>query len=349
MANGNQTISIPANQLVENRRKGSDDGNKAAFDKQHSKYCDSRNNFSAPGQNHPAIETPPDECERMALDDFPEDLFPDMSNELPVFSENAISTLRDRSMSSTDRPLQHRFGSQAGGHREADGAFRRCEARAERLDRLNATMEEFCKEDWSESNTRVLLEHRLKQNRFAPAIRASLQAIRLRTLHARPELIAAAAYEPPSPDLNLSGRARACGPAVAGELTSLRMVQQQTVTAVAAMLRSASADVPLSGEEARAVVARARRAYAPAKLALRSAVDELERHRSPAAAAAAAAAAAGKQRKGLLTEEAKRVLEDWTLSHLHNPYPNDGEKKASALPFHQGLPSRPSLQSRAAL
>jgi hypothetical protein len=287
-----------------------------------------------------SIDTPPDDRDEADFDPtfITSTLFMDFSGDLPEFSEHSSSNLLGSTVaiqhSPSDLPspaLSSRseddFSMQTDETQEPDGAFRRCEARIKRLDKLNAAIEAFAREDWSCTDNRHLLERRFNQNPYCAAIKAKMLAARLHAVRVRPELLRDTGQS--EPDLNLSGRARNCSPAVADELTSLRMVQHQTVAAVGAMLRSASADVPLCSEEAGAAIARARAAYAPAKIALRSAVDELERRQPPPAAAAAAAAASGggRLRKGQLCEEAKRVLEDWTVKHFDNPYPTNEEKQ----------------------
>jgi hypothetical protein len=288
----------------------------------------------------PSIETPPDDRDEADFDPtyITSTLFLDFSDDLPEFSEDTSSNLPSNVVANehnrSDLPspalsTRSNDNSSMQTDEEPDGAFRRCEARIRRLDKLNAALEAFGRDDWSCTDNRHLLERRLNQNPYCAAIKARMLAARLHGVRVRPELLRDTGQS--EPDLGLSGRARSCSAAVADELTSLRMVQHQTVAAVGAMLRSASADVPLCSEEAGAAMARARAAYAPAKLALRSAVDALERRQPPpasAAAAAAAAAAAGGRRKGQLCEEAKRVLEDWTVKHFDHPYPSNEEKQA---------------------
>ena len=133
----------------------------------------------------------------MDIDEIANQLFSD----LPEFSEHAMTALQERRMShecqaspasvsstitsSPPAAALPRTGSSPWARideeSDASGALRRCEARMDRLDRLNAALEAFGKEDWSLSDNRAALERRLHSNRFADAIRARLRALRARS------------------------------------------------------------------------------------------------------------------------------------------------------------------------
>jgi hypothetical protein len=185
------------------------------------------------------------------------------------------------------------------------GALMRCEARVKRLDRLNALLESFSSEGWATCENRQALSARLRRNRFYPALQEAMLTLRLErqgrleancTLlpsHRRadvpiacePEVVsaseaaaavaAAAAAAASSAEEGLSELARTIGADVAGEVSALRMLERQTLGTVAAMAHSLSADVPVSGEDLRAMIARARDEYAPARRALAAAVQRV--------------------------------------------------------------------------
>jgi hypothetical protein len=150
------------------------------------------------------------------------------------------------------------------------GALMRCEARVKRLDKLNTLLEAFAHESWSSSDSRHALAARLRRSKYHAAIKACMLSLRLGPAASRPADPAPPAAPPA--DLGLSSLARQCGADVAGEVSALRMLERQTLSTVVAMVRGLSSDVPVCGEEVRAVAARMRGAYAPAKRALAVAV-----------------------------------------------------------------------------
>ena len=76
-------------------------------------------------------------------------------------------------------------------------------------------------------------------------------------------------------DPNLHENARKCGEELSEEVSSLRLLEDQTLKTVHAMIASMSEDIPICAEEAQAILSRVKAMFSPARQALSAAVRRL--------------------------------------------------------------------------
>ena len=165
-------------------------------------------------------------------------------------------------------------------HNDDSGPYNRCRINKERLDKLNDILTSLDDSYWCDFDD---CEHELKAlkfNRYFPAIRAKLLFQRIIPCETNADHLQH--ISGPAPGYNdLEAKAFMCGSDVVSEVSSLRMLEQQTGRTLKSILRAASEDIPLCKEETDAIVANVGMMYTPALRALASKVGGIAADAEP--------------------------------------------------------------------
>jgi hypothetical protein len=148
-------------------------------------------------------------------------------------------------------------------------AVERFEARLQHLESLNEKLRTLAQDALSKSGPSVKLFARFQQNKYLPSIRNALISKRKSSSQACCDFPHA---------FEITGRiavdAGKCSARLVSQVGSLQALEAQTYKSLFSMLRSISDEVPLQAEDIRSIVGRISKAFAPAKSALASAVEE---------------------------------------------------------------------------
>jgi hypothetical protein len=182
------------------------------------------------------------------------------SNDMDLHSTDSFNKVQRKPESSADEFARN----------NAHGAVKRCAANEKRLKRMNELLESLADGAWSSFDDRHTLARKLKINRYYPTIRLKMLQSRLDEFQPKIDDIDSFATDP-----NLYENARKCGEEISDEVNSLRMLEEQALEVVRAMIASMSADTPICAEEAQAMLSRVKALFNPARKALSATVSRL--------------------------------------------------------------------------
>jgi hypothetical protein len=169
---------------------------------------------------------------------------------------------------SSERSNSDLFGEPHQQDTHSDLGFKtveNVEARLKRLEELNEKLSQLAQD----ANSDLSCFLSAGQNRFFPSVRNSLIFKRKPPHHSCCDSAPTVGINSP-----ISMDERKCGARLVSQVVSLQALEAQTHTTLDSMLRSVSEDIPLSQEDIRSIIGRTSEAFAPAKLALASAIKE---------------------------------------------------------------------------
>ncbi len=184
------------------------------------------------------------------------------TQDMDLHSVDCVNNVKQKQESSAEKfPQNH-----------AHGAVQRCAANEKRLVRINELLDSLAEGAWSTPDDLQTMQGNLKLNKYYPMIRLKMLKSRLMHHELQPitDGIDSAAADP-----DLYENASKCGEEICDEVSSLRMLEEQALDAVQAMMASMSADIPLCAEESQAILSRVKALFNPARRALSARVKRL--------------------------------------------------------------------------